>query len=67
MLSPEYHRMREYEDHYWWYHGLRTLTAMMISRYCSNPRPLILDAGCGTGGQSRVAAPEQPFGPADSL
>ena len=51
MDNREYQRMRQYEDEYWWYHGLRSLTVMMIARYCVRPRPLLLDAGCGTGGQ----------------
>ncbi len=51
MNNREYQRMRQYEDEYWWYHGLRGLTTSMIARYCSAPRPRLLDAGCGTGGQ----------------
>lgn len=51
MDNREYQRMRQYEDDYWWYHGLRGLTIASIAKYCVEPRPLLLDAGCGTGGE----------------
>ena len=61
MDNREYQRMRQYEDEYWWYHGLRSLTVAMIARYCVRPRPLLLDAGCGTGGQLAWLCKHLPY------
>ena len=49
MYEYEYDTMRALEDRYWWYRGLRRLTADMISRYLKGSLKG-LDAGCGTGG-----------------
>ena len=49
MYEYEYDTMRSLEDQYWWYRGLRKLTADMIARHLKGPLKG-LDAGCGTGG-----------------
>lgn len=49
MYEYEYDTMREVEDRYWWYRGLRRLTTEMITRHLKGPLRG-LDAGCGTGG-----------------
>jgi SAM-dependent methyltransferase len=52
MQWPEYERMYQVEDSYWWFVGRRRLANVLIERWitpcCSKPR--ILDIGCGTGG-----------------
>ena len=51
MNPREYEVMREIEDDYWWYRGLRSLVAGIARRELAGiPEPRILDAGCGTGG-----------------
>ena len=51
MNEPEYERMFQNEDHYWWFVSRRELVLDLIARL---PRreadcPLIVDIGCGTG------------------
>lgn len=44
--------MHAVEDRMWWYRGLRTLTAELLSRALARSAVAgpVLDAGCGTGG-----------------
>ena len=49
MYEYEYDTMRELEDRYWWYRGLRRLTSELMSRHLPG-QVKGLDAGCGTGG-----------------
>jgi SAM-dependent methyltransferase len=51
MNSREYETMRHMEDDYWWYRGLHSLVTDVARRKLVDASaPLILDAGCGTGG-----------------
>ena len=52
MERVEYERMHEVEDRMWWYRGLRTLVAELLTRALSRAAAAgpVLDAGCGTGG-----------------
>ena len=52
MERDEYERMHAVEDRMWWYRGLRTLVADLLSRSLSASQASgpVLDAGCGTGG-----------------
>lgn len=47
MQTDEYRKMRELEDHYWWFVARRNLALDLVSRYALPGR--ILDVGCGTG------------------
>ena len=47
MQKAEYARMRDLEDHYWWFVSRRRLALSMLKRF-SAPGPA-LDVGCGTG------------------
>ncbi len=51
MERPEYQKMYELEDSYWWFVGRRQLVAALIERWLpSGLADPILDVGCGTGG-----------------
>jgi SAM-dependent methyltransferase len=55
-LNPdEYARMFELEDRYWWFVGRRQLALSLLKKYlrARDPKPVILDLGCGTGVVSR--------------
>jgi SAM-dependent methyltransferase len=57
--AAEYEIMHAVEDRMWWYRGLRTLVARMLTRALagSPASGAVLDAGCGTGGMlSRLGA-----------
>ncbi len=51
MQPYEYTTMHRYEDHYWWYTGLRRILALTFKKLPrSGTEVTLLDAGCGTGG-----------------
>ncbi len=51
MQPEDYAYLYELEDGFWWFAGMRQITAALLSPVCppSSDR-IILDAGCGTGG-----------------
>jgi SAM-dependent methyltransferase len=54
--------MFDVEDQYWWYAGLRDLLASYLRELkASKRRPVLLDAGCGTGATLSML---QSYGPA---
>jgi len=54
---PEYEKMYELEDSYWWFVGRRRQVQMFIERQMpSGPDGPILDVGCGTGGNLEFLA-----------
>jgi SAM-dependent methyltransferase len=55
MNPAEYEAMYRVEDSLWWYTGMRRITAAALDGRLSAPADerLILDAGCGTGGNLR--------------
>ena len=56
MHPDEYRVMFEMEDAFWWYRGLRVLLQGLIARHTrvGARKPLILDAGCGTGANLKL-------------
>jgi SAM-dependent methyltransferase len=57
--QDEYRKMYELERTYWWFAAKRRVSRTLLDaaaflpskdRQVASPRPLILDAGCGTGG-----------------
>lgn len=51
MNPREYEIMRSLEEEYWWYRSLRTRVLEAATRkLADHPAPMVLDAGCGTGG-----------------
>lgn len=50
MQPYEYATMYRHEDHYWWYTGLRRLLALTFKDLTQPVPRVVLDAGCGTGG-----------------
>jgi|ERR1700733_4866125 SAM-dependent methyltransferase len=51
MRSDEYLAMYNLEERFWWYRGMRSVTASILERYLDRKGtpPRILDVGCGTG------------------
>lgn len=54
MRPDEYAAMYQVEDHHWWYTGMRRVLDALLRPYLNGRtgRLVILDAGCGTGGNS---------------
>ncbi|MBS1710425.1 MAG: methyltransferase domain-containing protein [Armatimonadetes bacterium] len=48
MNPGEYRKMRDLEDHYWWFVSRRELALSLLDHHVGD-QPLILDVGCGTG------------------
>lgn len=50
-MDPEaYLQMEAVERDHWWFQGRRAITSHVISKMDLPEKPLILEAGCGTGG-----------------
>ena len=50
MQSEDYEYLYALEENFWWFAGMRAVTAALLDSYCSqNTDRTILDAGCGTG------------------
>ena len=60
MHSRQFEELYRLEDLYWWFIGRRQLVAQLSRTYILPPpdgrQPLILDAGCGTGGTMKALA-----------
>ena len=51
MQAEDYNDLYELEGRFWWFAGMRTIAGALLDKYCSPNRDrIILDAGCGTGG-----------------
>src|SRR6266481_5367540 len=51
MEPADYAYLYELEEEFWWFAGMREITAALLDQECPPNRDrLILDAGCGTGG-----------------
>jgi SAM-dependent methyltransferase len=51
MQTEDYQYLYELEENFWWFAGMREITAALLDSVCPRGRDrLILDAGCGTGG-----------------
>lgn len=53
MLREEYERMFQFEDDLWWYRGLRKILVRTVKELRDRMKvsvSIVLDAGCGTGG-----------------
>jgi SAM-dependent methyltransferase len=49
MKSEEYKSLFELEDHFWWFVGMRKITAALLDPLVKSKNLRVLDAGCGTG------------------
>ncbi len=50
MQIEDYQYLHELEDRFWWFAGMRTISAALLDQYyAANCDRTILDAGCGTG------------------
>ncbi|HEY3108540.1 MAG TPA: methyltransferase domain-containing protein, partial [Chloroflexota bacterium] len=54
MNRQQYLQMRAVEDRHWWYLGMRAIAQDVIASLNLPPAALILDAGCGTGGNAAL-------------
>ncbi len=51
MQPEDYADLYQLEEDYWWFAGMRQITAALLDQVCPPHQDrLILDAGCGTGG-----------------
>jgi SAM-dependent methyltransferase len=51
MRDEDYEYLYALEEEFWWFAGMREITAALLDPFCPPGRDrLILDAGCGTGG-----------------
>lgn len=67
MQAEDYSYLYELEESFWWFAGMREVTAALLDPLCpSGKRRIILDAGCGTGGNlvwlKRYAGGGEVFG-----
>ena len=59
MERGEYELMFRVEDTHWWYVGRRRIIQTLVEKIfasLTNPKPRILDVGCGTGANLKVLA-----------
>lgn len=60
MNEREYEKMNELEKVYWWHIGRRAIIRAILKKYFrasahqNEDRPLLLDLGCGTGGNASL-------------
>ncbi len=58
-----YVQMHRLEDSHWWFVARRELACSALRRWCTVPRPVVLDMGCGTGGTlDRLVEFSEPTG-----
>ncbi len=58
MNDAEYDKMRDLEDHYWWFVGRRRTALALLDQQLPTPnRPDVLDLGCGTGAVAQALDP----------
>jgi len=51
MQAEDFNYLYELEGRFWWFAGMRTIAGALLDDYCSPTSDrIILDAGCGTGG-----------------
>ena len=51
MQTEDYEFLYQLEEKFWWFAGMREITAVLLDPYlCATQPRTILDAGCGTGG-----------------
>ena len=68
MQTEDYEFLYELEDTFWWFVGMREITAALLDPFClpGGRSQRVLDAGCGTGGNltwlDRYGGEGQKFG-----
>jgi SAM-dependent methyltransferase len=50
MQSEDYEYLYQLEENFWWFSGMREITAALLDPFLPPGDRLVLDAGCGTGG-----------------
>src|SRR5262249_22711226 len=55
LMNPaEFHNIARSERDFWWYRGMRGILARMVDPVAPPPGSRVLEAGCGTGYQSKL-------------
>jgi SAM-dependent methyltransferase len=67
MLKEDFEHLFALEENFWWFSGMREITSALLDPVCQpRHRRMILDAGCGTGGNlewlQRYAGDGKVFG-----
>jgi SAM-dependent methyltransferase len=67
MQPNDYADLHALEDEFWWFAGMREITAALLDPICPrSANNVVLDAGCGAGGNlnwlRRYAEPQRIFG-----
>ncbi|MCG3160684.1 MAG: Ubiquinone/menaquinone biosynthesis C-methyltransferase UbiE [Acidobacteria bacterium] len=50
MQTEDYEYLYKLEENFWWFAGMREITAALLDPFLPSRDRVILDAGCGTGG-----------------
>jgi SAM-dependent methyltransferase len=62
-----YVRIHQFEEHHFWYRGMRRITAALLGDRWARAGTRLLDAGCGTGGFLRFALDTGSFASAAGI
>jgi SAM-dependent methyltransferase len=57
MHNLAYQDLHALEANHWWYRGMRAIYSRLLSRYASPECGVVLDLGCGSGGNLPVLSP----------
>jgi SAM-dependent methyltransferase len=56
MQNEDYEYLNDLEERFWWFAGMREISASLLDPLLSGGKSLILDIGCGTGGNLKWLA-----------
>jgi SAM-dependent methyltransferase len=56
MQTEDYEYLNNLEENFWWFTGMREITASLLEPLLSGNESLLLDIGCGTGGNLKWLA-----------
>ena len=60
MQTEDYEYLYQLEEKFWWFAGMREITAVLLDPFLRGERDrVILDAGCGTGGNLEWLRPRR--------
>jgi len=56
MRNEDYEYLYDLEEKFWWFTGMREITASLLAPLLSGKESMVLDIGCGTGGNLKWLA-----------